>query len=265
MSIKAGLVNCNKIMGVVRRVIKILRTPNCREYLKALDLAIPTLDMPTRWSSIYRMITCFLKLKGAINDMSKKKKYNIPKVSDQKWNQVGELHKILELAHIVSQKLQADGLTAGECLHQWNRLIFEFDKPHTTMVGQLMLQDMRLRQRTLMVPMFMAACLVDPFHSFELSDERHIEAATVYIVKLARQIRDYDNPNSSIPLEDLEPLEQDLEDVLGEEIDLEDYQAVMRRRRASGAPAAQVETPVKLLNLLNVSNVYLNRKSGIKG
>ena len=67
---------------------------------------------------------------------------------------------------------------------------------------------------------------------------------------LVCQIHDYNNPDSSIASEDPEPLNHDLEDVLGKEIDLDDYQAVMRRRRASGAPAAQVETLVKLLNLL---------------
>ena len=72
--------------------------------------------------------------------MAKKKKYNLPKMTDNQWKQMEELYKILELAHIVFQKLQADGLTAGECLHRWNNLIFEVDKTETSNVGKLMLQ-----------------------------------------------------------------------------------------------------------------------------
>ena len=100
-----------------------------------------------------------------------------------------------------------------------------------------MLEDMLAREQTLLVPMFLGAVLLDPFNSFEITDGFHLEAATVYIVKLVRQILNFNNPESCLLQDDPEPGFEPLDGAdLGEGAD--DYAAVLRRRRLSGNQGA---------------------------
>ena len=138
----AGLKGCQRLMGRIRKCIKILRTPNCRAFLKQLQLPIPTLDMPTRWSSIYRMVKCFLKFKEPMADMKASRNsrlYNLPTFTESQWTGVEELMKILELAHIMTQTLQRDGLTSGECLHQGCKLNMVYYRKPLTKIAFLFL------------------------------------------------------------------------------------------------------------------------------
>ena len=95
-----------RIAGVVRRLMRILRTPNCQRYLTYKDCKRPVLENATRWGTFLSMCRSLLELRPHVITMQTRGKYNLPSVSERQWTQIEDLCELLALPHEITVKYQ---------------------------------------------------------------------------------------------------------------------------------------------------------------
>jgi hypothetical protein len=80
------------------------------------SIALPTIDVATRWNSTYEMITSLLKIRSfAENKLSK---YHLG-LSDDLWENANAIYEALEPFYISTKNLQRKDLTLSDGYKEW--------------------------------------------------------------------------------------------------------------------------------------------------
>ncbi|CAG7785247.1 unnamed protein product, partial [Allacma fusca] len=133
-----------------RCLVRKLRIPSLRYMLKSRKLAIPQIDVTTRWSSTGIMIENLLKLEPTVKEFLDNKIIEANRLQPCFWESLKELSSTLEPAKIATTKLQTANITAGEFHEVWTKMKLSVRSQETGLAG-LFVKCIENREKNLLL------------------------------------------------------------------------------------------------------------------
>ncbi|KAK3919731.1 Zinc finger BED domain-containing protein 4, partial [Frankliniella fusca] len=192
----------------VRRLANYLRTPTVAFQIKEARLPLPTLDVCTRWGSLYDMLTSVFNLRNFIEFTlvwTKKEDKIKLSLTEEEWDSAERIANDLAPARKATVKLQRQSLTLGDFFAIWTEMTLALQKKERDLAKSLLSameerakavqyskkgknKDERLSSLFDYDPAFCAVVFLDP-RFFSLLDTVQIEEAKSYLMELWKRLQ----------------------------------------------------------------------------
>jgi len=132
-----------------------------------------TVDVETRWGSTYDMLkrlldlSSFCKINEGLNDKLK--------LTQEGWKELQEIVESLAPVRTLTTKLQEGALTSGQTLGHWQLYMLSLQQISTPLAAMLM-ERMKEREKSLMIPPVLVATYLDPEYQMLLTEEQRNSA-----------------------------------------------------------------------------------------
>lgn len=199
-----GLSKANKnVVELARRVAKTLRLKSTSDELSAVGIkfAIPHIEVVTRWSSLFTMLSDVFECIEVINYYAQKGVKLFSMVLT-KMKTLKELIRVLGIANRATIALQAKSLTLSDAYGILKEMKLHLEActrqiAYKTKLPQLFLEAMAMRQNTILKNPYMECCLfLDPrYRTFILRDHDAVERARAKLVSVWYRLNPPKNTN----------------------------------------------------------------------
>lgn len=202
------------IIEHARWIVRKLRTPTMKNFIKSAKKNKAILDNNTRWHSTFDMLERLKTLKDFCSEVSGEALY----CSHTFWDATDDLLSSLRPAKMCTKKLQEEQLTLSDFFHVWTKCYLDTSHVQTPLAQQICL-FMKNRQQILMTnPTLLSALYLDPRFQVVLSSEeealavQHLNVTWRRILKIQAKylnINQESEENVSLPSTSLAADEND--------------------------------------------------------
>lgn len=215
--------NLQNIISVCVQVVKKLRNPSILTLIKRAGLRKPVLHCTTRWDSTFKMINSLINLKQFCSDYQQA----IPelKVSDEKWNQMAKLAKVLTPVHEASLNLQNEQLSMSDFFNIFTKCKLTLNKINSS-YSTMFENCLEMRCTNIINSETMLACLyLDPRYQILLTCDQK-NKAKAHICKIQNYINNViqnsEDDDSDVNILQPEDNSCDDKDIYSSDNDLDD-------------------------------------------
>lgn len=190
LAIGDALKQCQQTQSIInecRECIKKLRTPTIMNIFKAHGQNIAILDVPTRWTSEYKMLVRLRELKDFIGSIPPQyvREHSI---SSSTWDAVDQIIATMKPVAVAMEFLQKESITLSETFAHWSNLLLSFEEMIEEESEVELIDAFVTSFRIRFVPisrneLILASVLLDPRYHI-LLNETEKEKASKYLVKL---------------------------------------------------------------------------------